>query len=88
MQRRKSVKAYFHNQETTEDSEMKCYECWENYGQTTKEDDGIESGSCRNWLHEFHSSYKDKWVDCSRKLLREKNIKMQKSIKKISVIVT
>ena len=79
MQSRKSIKTSFHIQETAEDSEMKCRECWENYTRTTKEDGGIERVSCRNWMHEFRSSYKDKCVDCGRKLPLEKN-KMQKMI--------
>jgi len=29
MQSRKSIKTNFHNQETAEDSERKCCECWE-----------------------------------------------------------
>ena len=51
---------------------------WENYLQTIKEDDWIECVSYRNWLHDFRSPYKDKCVDYGKKLLREKNSKMQK----------
>ena len=79
MQSRKSIKSNFHNRETAEDSEMKCCEFWENYARTTKENGGIECLSCRNWLHECRPSYKDKCVDCGRKLLLEKT-KMQKRI--------
>jgi hypothetical protein len=35
-----------------ENSEKFC-ECWENYVQTTKENDRIECVFCSNWLHEF-----------------------------------
>jgi hypothetical protein len=79
MQSRKSIKTNFHNQETAEDSDMKCCECWESDARTTKEDGGIECVSYRNWLQEFRSSYKNKCVDCGRKLLRGKN-NMQKGI--------
>ena len=76
MQRKKTIKTDIHNQETSEVSETKCCECWENYMQTTTEDDWIECVSCRNWLLEFCSPYENKWVDCHRKLMRDKNSKM------------
>lgn len=56
--------------------------------QKAKKDDWIECVSCRNWLHEFCSPYKHKYVDCGRKLVRDKNSKMQMRMQKISFIVT
>jgi len=41
MQSRKSIKTNFHNQQTAEDSEMKCCECWE----TTREQRRKMAGS-------------------------------------------
>jgi hypothetical protein len=73
-------KSYINNQETAEETEKKCRECWENQVQITKKDDWMEGVSCRNWLHDFFSLYKDKRVDCVRKLLQEKKSKMQKKI--------
>ena len=37
MQIRKSIRTNFHNQETAEDSEMKCCESWEKCTRTRKE---------------------------------------------------
>ena len=42
--------------------------------------------SCRHLLQEFCSPYEDKCFDCGRKLLREKNSKMQKRVQKTSLI--
>jgi DNA-directed RNA polymerase subunit RPC12/RpoP len=79
MQKKKTRKIDIHNRETYEESETKCCECWEDYVKT-KEDAWIECVSCRNWLHKVCSPYNDKCFDCGRKLLREKNSKMQKRI--------
>jgi hypothetical protein len=46
---------------------------------TAKEDGRVECVSCRNWLHEFCFTYKDKCIDCGIKSLLEEN-KMQKRI--------
>ena len=46
MQRNQSIKTDIHNQETADDSETKCCECWENYAQTTKENDWMKCVSC------------------------------------------
>jgi hypothetical protein len=59
--------------------------CWENNVQSVKEDGWVEYVSCRNWLHEFCFTYKDKCIDCGKKSLPEKN-KMQKRIDSISFI--
>jgi len=72
MQKEQSIRTDLRNQETSEDSETECCECWENHLQTPKEDDWIECMSCRNCLQMFLSQYKAKCVDCGRKLLREK----------------
>jgi hypothetical protein len=72
MQQRNSLRKDIHTQETPEVSDTKRSECWENYLQTTKEDDWIESLSCRNWLHEIYSPYKEKCVDYGKKVLRQK----------------
>ena len=58
MQKKKSIKTDIHYQETAEDSETRGCEWWENYVQTTKEEDWLECVSCRKWLHEFCSPYK------------------------------
>ena len=71
MHKEQSIRTNIRNQETSEDSENKCCECWKNHMQTPKEDDWVEIVSCRNCLHSFRSPYKAKSVDCGRKLLRE-----------------
>jgi hypothetical protein len=53
IQKKNSLEKDFPNQETSEDSDTKCCECWRNYLQTSKEDDWIKCVSCRNWLHDF-----------------------------------
>jgi hypothetical protein len=78
MQKKNSLKQDIHNQEICEDSDTKFCECWEHYLHTAKDDDWTEYVSSRKWLHELCSPYKDKCVDCGRKLLRDKNSKMQK----------
>jgi uncharacterized membrane protein YcgQ (UPF0703/DUF1980 family) len=81
LKKKKSKEKESSNQKTPENSDTnKCCECWENYFRTTKEDDWIECVCCINWLHESCSQYKDKCVDCGRKLLREENSKNQKRI--------
>lgn len=66
------------NQEAAEISKSKCSECLENHVQNSKEDNSIERVRCRNWLHGFSSPFKEKCFDCSRKLPREKQYKIQK----------
>jgi len=48
--------------------------------QTTKENDWMECVSCRNWLHDFCSPYKDRCVYCGRKLVRLKESNTQKRV--------
>lgn len=72
MQKEQSIRTNIRNQETSENSERKCCECWENHMQTPREDDWIDYMSCRNCLQNFRSPYKAKCVDCRRKLLPEK----------------
>jgi len=48
--------------------------------QTTTEDDWIECVSCRNWLRQFCSPYKDKCVECGIKLRREKKSNDRKDL--------
>ena len=55
----------------------RCCECWENYFLTKKKDDWIKCLNCAKWLHETCSPYKEKCVDCGRKLAREENMKQQ-----------
>jgi len=80
MQRKNSITTDTHNQETAEDFDTNCCECWEDYVPTAKNDDWIEYVNCRNWLREFCSPCKHRCFDCGRKLLREKSSKMQKRI--------
>jgi hypothetical protein len=78
MQRKYSIAIVIHNQDTAENYENKCCECWKNYFHTAKEDGWVENMSCGKWLRELCSPYNDKCVDCGRNLLREENSKMQK----------
>jgi hypothetical protein len=71
-------KSDIHNQETAEETETKCCECWENYMQKTKKDGSIKFVSCRNSLQDLFPLHKDKCVDCIRKLLREKKARCRR----------
>jgi hypothetical protein len=65
MHKEQSIRTNTRIQEMSGDSEKKCCECWENHMQTPKEDEWIDNMSYRNCLHNFHSLYKAKCVDCS-----------------------
>jgi hypothetical protein len=72
MQKKQSIRTDIRNQETFEDSEKECCECWENHMHTTKEDGWTECVGCRNCPDKFCSPLTDKCVNCGRKLLRVK----------------
>jgi DNA-directed RNA polymerase subunit RPC12/RpoP len=63
----KSIRTGIHNQETSKYSERKCFECWEKILGKTNEDGWIECVSCRSWLPEFCSPFKDKYDGCGRR---------------------
>jgi hypothetical protein len=41
----------------------------------TKEEDWMERVICRNWMNEFCSPYRHKYVECDRKVLQERKRK-------------
>jgi hypothetical protein len=53
MEKYKSKQTGIHNQESLEDFERKCSECWKKYLQTANEEEWNECVSCRNCCPSF-----------------------------------